>query len=159
MVSGKATFRTQGFSEHAWNIIEIANTYYHIDATWDVNHKEQTGEYSYEYFCVNDDSINRDHDWDINTTPICPREDMSFYIRNHCFANNLSQLEEIFERYAKSKQKVVRAKIADGISIPTPEDQYLGQKLINVASSSGRYAAIKFIWNKNSRCFYAKFES
>ena len=159
MVSGRATFRTQGFSDHAWNIIKIAETYYHIDATWDVNHKEQTGEYSYEYFCVNDDSINRDHDWDVKTTPACSREDVSFYVRNRCFANNLSQLEEIFARYAKSKQKVVRAKIADGISIPEPEDQYLGQKLVNVASSVGRYAAIKFIWNKNSRCFYAKFES
>lgn len=159
MVSGRATFRTSGFSEHAWNIIKIADDYYHIDATWDVNHKEQTGEYSYEYFCVNDDSINRDHDWDIKTTPVCSREDISFYIRNRCFANNLSQLEEIFARYAKSKQNVVRAKIAEGIAIPEPEDQYLGQKLVNVASSVGRYAAIKFIWNKNSRCFYAKFDS
>ena len=159
MVSGKATFRTSGFSEHAWNVIKIADDFYHIDATWDVNHKEQTGEYSYEYFCVNDDSINRDHDWDITTTPVCSREDISFYIRNHCYANNLSQLEEIFARYAKSKQKVVRAKIADGIAIPKPEDQYLGQKLVNVASSVGRHAAVKFIWNKNSRCFYAKFDS
>lgn len=159
MVSGKATFRTSGFSEHAWNVIKIADNFYHIDATWDVNHKEQTGEYSYEYFCVNDDSINKDHDWDIKTTPVCSREDISFYIRNRCYANNLSQLEEIFARYAKSKQKVVRAKIADGIAIPEPEEQYLGQKLVNVASSVGRYAAIKFIWNKNSRCFYAKFDS
>lgn len=78
---------------------------------------------------------------------------------NRCYANNLSQLEEIFARYAKSKQKVVRAKISDGIAIPELEDQYLGQKLVNIASSVGRDAAIKFIWNKNSRCFYAKFES
>lgn len=80
-------------------------------------------------------------------------------MRNRCFANNLSQLEEIFARYAKSKQKVVRAKIADGIPIPALEDQFLGQKLVNIASSVGRYAAIKFTWNKNSRCFYAKFKS
>jgi len=159
MVCGRATFRTTGFSDHAWNIIKIADNYYHIDATWDVNHKEQTGEYSYEYFCVNDDSINRDHDWDIKTTPACSREDLSFYMRNRCFANNLSQLEEIFARYAKSKQTVVRVKIADGIAIPEPEDQYLGQTLINVASSVGRYSGISFIWNKNARCFYAKFQS
>lgn len=159
MVSGKAAFRTQGFSKHTWNIIKISDRQYHIDATWDVNHKEQTGEYSYEYFCVSDDSINKDHDWDIKTTPACAHEDMSFYVRNSCFANNLSQLEEIFARYAKSKQKVVRAKIADGILIPEPEDQYLGQKLVTVASSVGRHTAIKFIWNKDARCFYARFET
>lgn len=159
MVSGKATFRTSGFSEHAWNVIKIGDSFYHIDATWDVNHKEQTGEYSYEYFCVSDDSINRDHDWDIKTTPICSREDISFYIRNHCYANNISQLEEIFARYAKSKQKIVRAKIADGITIPELEEQYLGRKLIDVAVSVGQFAPIKFTWNKNSRCFFAKFGS
>ena len=48
---------------------------------------------------------------------------------------------------------MVRAKIADGIPIPTPEDQFLGQKLVNVASSVGRYAAIKFIWNKTQDAF------
>ncbi len=158
VVSGKAAFRTIGFSEHAWNVIRIGDYFYHIDATWDINHKEQMGEYSYDYFCVSDDSINHDHDWDIKTTPVCSREDMSFYMKNRCYANNLSQLEEIFIRYAKSKQKVVRAKIADGIAIPEPEDNYLGQMLISVASSVGRYAGISFMWNRNARCFYAKFE-
>jgi len=158
VVSGRATFRTSGFSEHAWNIIKIADSFYHIDATWDINHKAETGDYSYEYFCVNDDSSNGEHNWDIKTTPICSREDLSFYKRNRCFANNLTQLDEIFARYAKSKQNVVRAKVADGIAIPNPEDQYLGQKLVDVATSVGRYAAIKYIWSKTSRCFYAKFE-
>lgn len=159
MVGGRAAFRTSGFSEHAWNVIKIADHYYHIDATWDINHKGQTGEYSYEYFCVSDESISRDHDWDIQTTPVCSREDASFYARNRCFANSMSQLEEIFTSYAKSKQRVVRAKIAGGIAIPEPEAQYLGQKLVHVASSVGRQTAIQYIWNKNSRCFYAKFDT
>lgn len=159
MVFGEASFRTSGFSEHAWNIIKIGNYFYHMDATWDVNHKEQTGEYSYEYFCIDDDSINCDHNWDIKSTPPCFREDLSYYIKGRCFANNLTQLDEIFARYAKSKQKVVRVKINSGIPIPEPEDQYLGHKLVNVASSVGRCATINYVWNKNSRCFYAKFES
>lgn len=159
VVRGKALFRTLDFSEHAWNLIQIADNYYHLDVTWDINHKEHTGEYSYEYFCVNDDSINRDHDWDINTTPACSREDLSYYVRSRCFANNISQLEEIFARFAKSKQNIIRAKIADGIAIPEPEDAYLGQKLLSVAAKAGRYADIYYVWNKNARCFYAKFKS
>ena len=155
-VFGKAAFRTSGFSEHAWNVIKIADNFYHIDATWDLNHKAQINEYSYEYFCVNDDSISRDHDWDISTTPACTREDMSFYLRNNCFANNLTQLEDIFARFAKSRLNIVRAKIADGIAIPEPEDQYLGKCLIKVVASVGRTAAITYAWNSNSRCFFAK---
>ena len=80
-------------------------------------------------------------------------------MRNRCFANNLSQLEEIFLRFSKSKQQVVRAKIADGIAIPAPEDKYLSQNLLDMASSVGKYGAIDYIWNEKTRCFYAKFKS
>lgn len=157
IVGGRATFRTTGFSEHAWNLIQVGTKYYHLDPTWDVNHKCQTGDYSYDYFCVDDDDINTDHDWDINTTPACNSQDLSFYFRNQCYANNLTQLEDIFRRYARSKQNVVRAKISQGIAIPEPADAYLGQKLVDVAASVGRYVPVRYILNKGTKCFYAKF--
>ena len=157
IVGGRATFRTTGFSEHAWNLIQVGAKYYHLDPTWDVNHKCQTGDYSYDYFCVDDDDINTDHDWDINTTPACNSQDLSFYFRNQCYANNLTQLEDIFRRYARSKQNVVRAKISQGIAIPEPADAYLGQKLVDVAASVGRYVPVRYILNKGTKCFYAKF--
>lgn len=159
VVSGRATFRTTGFSEHAWSLIKIGSKYYHLDATWDINQRQQTGEYSYEYFCVDDDSINADHDWEISSTPACSGNELSFYHRNQCYANNLTQMDEIFARYAKSKLNIVRVKISDGIAIPEPEDQYLGKRLINVAASVGRNTGITYVWNRNSRCFYAKFNS
>lgn len=157
VVTGQANFRTLQFSEHAWNVIKIGDFFYHIDATWDINHKEQMGGYFYDYFCVNDDSICRDHEWDINMTPACVREDFSYYRRNSCYANNLSQLEEIFIRYVKSKQKIVRVKIADGIAIPEPEDSYLGKKLISIATSMRGDVNVRFMWNREMRCFYSKF--
>lgn len=158
-INGKAAFRESGFTEHAWNIIKVSDNFYHVDATWDINHKEQSGDYSYEYLCISDDSASRDHEWDVTAVPLCPREDISFYSHNRCIANSLSQIDEIFRRYSKSNQKIVRLKIADGIAIPAPEDKYLGQKLVDVAASVGRYSSVTYIWNKNSRCFYAKFTS
>ena len=158
-ISGNAAFIVDGFSEHSWSVIKIADCYYHVDPTWDVNNRRQTGEYSYEYFCVSDDSIAADHNWDVRLVPICPREDSSYYVRNHCLANNLTQLEEIFRRIAKSKQKVIRAKLADGIAIPEPENKFLGEMLAKAAISVEKYATFSYTWNKNSRCFYAKFDS
>ena len=101
--------------------------------------------------------FNTNHDWDINTTPACNSQDLSFYFRNQCYANNLTQLEDIFRRYARSKQNVVRAKISQGIAIPEPADAYLGQKLVDVAASVGRYVPVRYILNKGTKCFYAKF--
>ena len=157
IVGGRATFRTTGFTDHAWSLIRVGTKFYHLDPTWDINHKCQTGDYSYDYFCVDDDDISTDHDWDIKTTPACNSQTLSFYFRNQCYANNLTQLEDIFRRYAKSKQSVVRVKISHGITIPEPADAYLGKKLLNVAGSVGRYGSVRYIFNKGIKCFYAKF--
>lgn len=157
IVSGSATFMTNGFSSHAWNLIRVGDKYYHIDATWDINHYHQTNEYSYEYFCVNDDSINTDHNWDINTTPACNYEDLSFYIKSGCYANTLSQIDEIFTRYAKSKTQVVRLRVSDRIAIPEPSDTFLAQKLIDISSKHRVAASIQFVWDKGTRCFCAKY--
>ncbi len=113
IVSGSASFMTKGFSAHAWNVIRIGNKFYHMDATWDINNHDLTHEYSYDYFCVNDDSISNDHNWEISSTPPCNYEDMSFYKKSGCFANTIAQMEEIFLKYARSKTKVVRLKISD----------------------------------------------
>lgn len=158
IVSGSAALRTPSFSSHAWNLICVKDKYYHVDATWDINYKEQSGDYSYEYFCVDDDLINTNHNWEINTTPACNGNELSFYIKNKCFANNLSQLKDIFKRYAKSKTSVVRVRVSDKIAIPEPNDQYIAQCLVDVGAAVGRYDAIEFTWNKYTRCFYAKYK-
>lgn len=157
VVSGTAAFMTEGFSSHAWNVIRVNDKYYHVDPTWDVNHKERFGNYSYEYFCIDDNWINTDHNWDINTTPPCGSSDLSFYVRNGCYANNLTQLDDIFRRYARSKVGVVRVRIADTIAIPEPNDTYIAQRLLNAGTAMGKCMNIEYAWDKNTRCFYAKF--
>lgn len=158
MVAGEAKFYTADFSNHAWNLIRVDSKCYHIDATWDINKKDNTGEYSYDYFCVDDDLISSNHHWDINTTHNCNSTDLSFYSRNKCYANNLSQVEEIFLRYSKSKQQSVRVRIREGIAIPEPKQQYLGQLLMDAASKAGRYSPFEYYWNDDTRCFFAKFK-
>ena len=158
MLAGKATFRTTGFSNHAWNVIRLDNKCYHIDATWDINRKCETGVYSYDYLCADDDMVSTNHDWDVKTMHLCNYSDLSFYVRNNCLANNLSQLEEIFVRFAKSKLGVVRARVKDGIPIPEPETEQLGQILAKAAGIAGRYNPFEYYWDKNTRCFFAQFK-
>jgi len=154
VVSGKATLETTEFSDHSWNIIRIGENYYHIDALWDINKKNQTGHYSYEYFGLNDVAVSIEHQWDITRSPVCGRTDLSFYLHNRCIANSLSQIDEIFERFARSRQGIVRLKVADGIAIPDSEEKYLGNRLLDVVSATGKYRSINFTWNKALRCFF-----
>lgn len=159
VVGGEATFLSTGFSEHSWNVLQIGPRFYHVDATWDVNRKATSGEYAYDYFCVSDDTVSHDHQWPLQAVPACTHEDASFYRKSGCFANNLTQLEEIFTRYAKSRQTVIRARLAEGIAIPAPEEQHLASRLQRAASAAGRHGSFRFSWNPRTRCFFAKFES
>lgn len=156
LVHGKAAFRTESLSGHAWNLVKVGNAFYHLDLTWDINHKEVAEDYSYEYFCVTDADISANHEWDRTSTPRCSHSDLSFYVRNRCIANTLPQLEEIFARYAKSKQNVVRVKIAAGVTLAEPAGKVLGEKLLSIAASFGRYPRLALTWNADTRCFYAK---
>lgn len=158
VVGGRATFAAEGYGNHAWNIIRLRSGYYHVDPTWDLNKKEKSGEYSYEYFCVDDDTVSGDHLWDPAEAPLCPRGDMSYYWRSRCYANNLTQLEELFTRIARSRQRVVRARLAPGIPVPEPAEQYLGQMLSRSAAAAGRRGAVRFRWNGSTRCFFGKLE-
>ena len=157
MVAGSAKFCTADYSGHAWNLIRTENKCYHVDATWDINKKGNIRDYSYDYFCVDDDLISSDHHWNISSTQSCNYIDLSFYFKNKCFANNLTQVSDIFLRYAKSKQRSVRVRIKEGIAIPEPCQQNLGKLLMDAASIAGRYSQFEYYWNDDTRCFYARF--
>ena len=53
---------------HAWNMIKLDNSWYHVDVTYDDPNPE-TKEIVYLYLNVTDEVIERDHKWNKNNTP------------------------------------------------------------------------------------------
>lgn len=72
--------------EHAWNIVEIDDGYYHVDSTWgDPNYNENNldikyKKISYTYLCMSDKEISKTHtiSKDINY-PKCQSEKYNYY--------------------------------------------------------------------------------
>lgn len=57
---------------HAWNIVKINGSYYHIDATWDdpvMAGGDQVLQYT--YFNLSDNEISKDHEWERVDYPSC----------------------------------------------------------------------------------------
>ena len=53
-VSGKTVGGSSG--GHAWNMVQISGTWYHVDVTWDSKNPGQKGDW--EYFMLSDDEIS-----------------------------------------------------------------------------------------------------
>ena len=70
-VNGEGIAPSGGRFLHAWNIVAAGGAYYHLDVTWDRNRKNEAGEYSYEYFCLDDSEAGLEHIWAVETTPAC----------------------------------------------------------------------------------------
>lgn len=56
IVSGSA-----GGGSHAWNLVKLGGSWYHVDCTWD--DPNEGGYENHDYFCVNDETMALDHSW------------------------------------------------------------------------------------------------
>lgn len=67
---------------HAWNMVKLDNEWYHIDVTYDDPYPE-TKQVVYLYFGITDEIIEKDHTWNINTTPEAKSDEYD-YVKNNC---------------------------------------------------------------------------
>lgn len=48
-------------SAHIWNMVQVDNTWYHVDATFDDPVPDRLNQVSYEYYMLTEEEISRDH--------------------------------------------------------------------------------------------------
>ena len=86
---------------HAWNIVKIGGTYYHLDATFD-NTLSQMGPVRYDYFNLDDGKVFRDHEPVIWKVPACTVSD-GFYYRVKKLS--FTKMEEVEKRALQAAKK------------------------------------------------------
>jgi len=59
---------------HAWVLVKLNNSWYHIDVTWDDPLPDRKGEVRYNYFLVSDRQLAQDHSWDYTSFPAATSE-------------------------------------------------------------------------------------
>ena len=99
--------------KHMWNVVELENEWYHLDATWDDNDKDEF--VTYEYFNVDSENINVTHkiNADIETVrsgekevdvgskarynffvPLCTSMNMNYYNREAVFIDEFDNASD-----------------------------------------------------------------
>jgi len=156
LVVGQSMYSASSSVKHGWNIVKVKNRCYHMDVTWDAKKYEEFGEFSYVYFGLHDDEIINDHEWDNYTTPSCSYGDLSYYIKNRLYANNLEQLNDIVKASGQKLDKLIRVKLSRNINFPKNAEEYLTQLLFKEMAVAGKRTQFMYGWDEHTRCFFAK---
>ncbi|ANS75838.1 hypothetical protein AWM70_15620 [Paenibacillus yonginensis] len=54
---------TAGGQPHAWNLVNLDGSWYHLDTTWDDPVQAKSDNISYDYYLLTDDEMRKDHSW------------------------------------------------------------------------------------------------
>lgn len=111
---------------HAWNLIQINNEYYYMDATWgDASYLFQNGqesrtehlpEINYDYLCITTQELLRTHSFgNLMPLPECTAMEANYYVREGAwFAQvDLEQLKSLTQRYYHEGRETMTLKCAD----------------------------------------------
>ena len=104
VVSGKATTDEGRTSEHAWNIVNIEGTPYHVDVTWDIGASSK-GETAYDYFNVTDAQIMRNHKTEVKV-PVCTSQKHNYFKMKSLVFTSRLLLKSYIEKGLKAGQRM-----------------------------------------------------
>jgi len=85
-------------SRHAWNVIKIGGTYYHLDATFD-NTLSKDATIRYDYYNLSDTQIFKDHEPLVWKVPACTDGDHFYY----------KEKKLVFTKYEDVRKRALQA--------------------------------------------------
>ena len=100
---------------HAWNIVNLNDTPYHMDVTWDIGAISQSRTIKpYDYFLISDELISLDHKAE-DKLPICISMELNYFTKNKLTFDSKRQLLTCIEKLLLSGEKEIYFRIEDRI--------------------------------------------
>lgn len=109
MISG-----TADGENHAWNLVKLDDSWYHVDATWDDPTPDDPARVFYHYFNVDDEFISGDHSWDSEAFRTADGGEYNYFVLNELICNDFSDFRDkcgkVFE---KESPKIFQMQVRD----------------------------------------------
>lgn len=105
--------RLEETSLHAWNLVCLDDTWYHIDCTFDLCQSQEVNANRYDYFCLSDADMMKDHTFESRV--VCPSNDKSYFQQTHRSIKSPRELKAFVRKALDAEQKILYFKLAGNI--------------------------------------------
>lgn len=89
-------------SYHAWNLVKVGNSSYHVDVTWDNMFDREIEHISYDYFNVTTSDILKDHQ-PIGKLPLCTDTRLNYFYCTNNFVATYKDLVSLIQQHINAK--------------------------------------------------------
>ena len=95
IMPGSVKKSNKDVERHAWNIVKIDDSWYHVDATWDLKYSNTV--MIHRFFNLNDDMMELTHNFERG---LCHSLQHNYYVKNKTVFNNMEDIR----KYVESKK-------------------------------------------------------
>ncbi len=89
---------------HAWNVVNLNGTPYHMDVTWDIGAvNKNMSSLPYDYFNVSDELVYKDHKADCKL-PVCGSLELNYFTKNNTVFHSKHRLLTYIDKLIASGQ-------------------------------------------------------
>jgi hypothetical protein len=101
LVLGEADGGTSGWTRHAWNLVQIDGSWYHMDVTFD----DPVGVtvLRYNYFNVTDEDLAWNHRWDRTDYPACTATAGGWFVRNDLEVASMAEFNQSLAKMVQNR--------------------------------------------------------
>lgn len=147
-VTGSAVLNSGASGSHAWNMIRIQDQWYWCDVTWGdpVFEGQGEGEMNYNYFCVSDREIMKEHTIDVHPSdiaveyPACTDDSLNWYVLNQAYFETYDEeaiRSYVISRASEGNERIVM-KFGDSAGLEEAVSQLIEQeKIFHYISDAG----------------------
>lgn len=125
VIVGQANDGSGEWIGHAWNLVFMEDSWYHIDATFNDPISNIEGQKNHYYFGQNDAFMVKDHTWEATFWPQAAASDYLFYRTSGLFAESLSDLKSMIRKQITNGNPTSIEVVASGFSVPDSELQFI----------------------------------
>lgn len=142
---------------HAWNIVCLKEQVSHIDVTWDINLSVTSKHTRFDYFCLPDRCMKKDHLY--YGLPECKVDSFTYFCRRNRWFSNAKQLRDYLESELKNGNRILYFKVEPGKKQPRTLAGKIQDQVEQTVLAYYNTCIIEMILNESQICFFFRIKA